>query len=179
MPKHSFIARLRRALPMVQQLGPQDYTSFDLDANYGHYRITIGTEYSATECRRRHIPPRSRPIQIEGDIDHLFIEPNSITAQPLPETVAGHLKATVVIQGVRVHISDPDGDGRMIEMEAIPRDEIDISQTINMAGKEGQARLQGLLKSGQLTQEAYRIIQEDVIRFLRKNREQLGDSIPS
>jgi hypothetical protein len=170
MPKHSFLARLRRALPMLRELPPSEAKSIDVDANFGHYQVTIGPEYSVAECRQRHIPLHSRPIELHGQLDHLYVEKNRISPLPTQDLIDQHLKATVVINDVNVHIYDSDGDGATIRIRAKDRSAVEFRQAINMAGDDGEERLRQIKESGTLTRETYRIIQEDILRLLRQTR---------
>ncbi len=175
MPRHTFLARLRRVLPALRSLSSQDSTSFMVNAQYGQYQITIGPEYSATQCRKRHIPLHSRPIKIEGEIDHLFLEPNQVTPLPSREQVNNQLRTSVVINGVRVHIFDVTGDGTPFRPDPGTQAKVEIRQTINLAGAEGEDRLVNYQRSGVLARETYRIIQEDILRLFRQHRPQLQE----
>ena len=169
MSKHTFLARLRRVIPTLRSLGPQESKTFDVQAQFGEYHITIGPEYSATHCRQLHVPLHSRPIQVEGEIDHLFLEPDQVCAFPSRELVNQQLRTTVVINGVRVHIFDLHGDGASYRANPTPASRVEIRQAINLAGPEGEDRLVNYQRSGALTRETYRIIQEDVLKLLRQH----------
>lgn len=143
-----------------------------MDANFGHYQMHIGPEYSIAECRRQHMPLHSRPIDIAARIDHLYVEPHRITPMPTREVIDHHLKATVIIHDVTVQIFDADGDGEMIRIEPQTCGTISIKHTTNLAGDEGMERLNTLRDSGKLAQETYRIIQDDVLRLLRHHQAQ-------
>lgn len=175
MSKHSFLARLRRVLPSLRTLGPQESTTFKLQAHYGAYQIMIGPEYAPAECRRRHVPLHTRPIKIEGEIDHLFLEPNQVSAHPSRDGVDRQLRTTVVINGVRVNIFDMNGDGSARQTASPAHARIEIRQAINLAGPDGEDRLINYQRSGMLVREAYRIIQEDVLRLLRHARPAMAE----
>lgn len=175
MSKHTFLARLRRVLPSLRTLGPEESKTFDINAHYGQYHITVGPEYETAECRRRHVPLHSRPIKVEGEIDHLFLEPNQVSPHPSRDVVNRQLRTTVVINGVRVNIFDVHGDGSSCRPDTTANARIEIRQAINLAGPDGEDRLVNYQRSGVLVRETYRIIQEDVLRLLRHSRPAMAE----
>jgi hypothetical protein len=170
MSKHSFLSRLRRALPKLHSMHPTESATFAVDANYGHYTVTVGPEYAPEEIRQRHLRPHARPIEVAGEIHHLFLEADHLTALPSREAVDGHLKATVILHDLHVHIFDPNGDGGHILIEPHGDKTLAITKTTNFAGGWGTQRLQKMYKSGTLTHQTYRIIQEDIIKLCRRQQ---------
>lgn len=167
MASHSFLARLRRAFPRLRELRPHESTSFALNAYYGQYTITIGPEYSLEQCRQLQLKTASRPIEVSGEVDHLFLEGDHVTALPSKEAIEGRLKATVIIHDLEVHICDPRGDGGHILIESRQTEPLRFRKTTNLAGGSGARQLDQLHKNGTLTHKAYQIIQDDIVRMLR------------
>lgn len=154
--KHaSFIRNLRRKVRSLKRLKPHDVYVFTINANYGHYQIMVGP------MNNRH----ERNLEITGEIHHLFVSPHSISANPTRDQVEGNLKNTVIMRDLEVRLMDPRGDGRHLKTMgsgAHPR------EYINLAGKNGELLMTHLEGSGRLSRAAYRIIQEDILRALKK-----------
>lgn len=176
MSRHTFISRLRRELPALRQLDPGASRTFSIQAHFGEYQMEVGPEYALAECRRRHLRPHSRPIRLHGHIDHLFVEDGRVTPLLQKKTVNQQLRATMILNDIRVEIHDPDGDGSLVRMHREQVPPIQCGHTINLAGDAGHDHLQGLQQNGTLTRSAYQIIQEDILKILRQVRRQQGDT---
>lgn len=177
--QHSFWSRLRRAIPSLRRLKPADRKVIEITANFGKYSVVIGAEYPDTECRRRALPLRTRPLEIHGTIDHLFVESDHIGPFPTRTAVDRQLRATVIINGVAVHLYDVQGNGVATASAAEPRATVEIAQTINLAGSDGDMRLQSLQHSGLLSRATYRIVQDDILKALRQMHVQHKDGLVS
>ncbi|MBI2346481.1 MAG: hypothetical protein HYV03_06300 [Deltaproteobacteria bacterium] len=151
----------------MRRLPPHQGRVVEVTANYGRYRLLIGPEYSMRECRRRRMPMHSRPIALEGTIDHLVIDGERVSPMPDRATVARQLVGTVVIHGVTVHLYDVIGDGEQWQGDPGHRDRLEIAETINLAGACGEGQLARWCSNGRLATETYRIIQQDILRALR------------
>lgn len=177
--RHSFWSRLRRAIPSLKRLKPTDHKVIEIAANFGKYSVVIGAEYPDAECRRRALPLQTRPLEIHGTIDHLFVEDNHIGPFPTKTAVDHQLRATVIINGVAVHLYDVQGDGVTTVSATLPRATVEIAQTINLAGRDGEMRLQSLNHSGLLSRATYQIIQDDILKVLRQMHVQRKDGLVS
>lgn len=167
MPRPTFFTRLRKVAPNVNRLMPKESMTLKVRGTYGTYELIIGPEYSYSECKRAKLRPHSRPMSLQGDLHHLYMEDERILPHPPRRAVANRLKATVIINGVKVQIMDADGDGTLVDLEPIHPESVHIAQAINLAGEYGMARLVETQRDGQLTQAAYRIIQDDIVASLR------------
>ncbi len=151
----SFIENLRRKVRSLKKLKPNDVYVFTVNANYGHYQITIGPMNSHHE----------RNLEIEGEIHHLFVSPHLITPNPTKEQVGSNLKDMVIMRDLEIHLVDPAGDGKHLASrgsDAHPR------ECINLAGKNGELLMRHVESSGRLPKAAYRIIQRDILHSLKQ-----------
>lgn len=172
MPNHySFLTRLKRASKLVKEIPAAESRTIALHANYGSYRLRIGPEYPPRECRDRQLPLHSRSIEIEGEIDHLILEGEACKPMPDRAEIDRQLQGTVIIHGVAVHIYDADGEGDRVQRDAGPMPDIRIAEAINLAGPAGEELLATWRATGRLTEAAYRVIQQDIVRALRRNEE--------
>lgn len=166
--QHTFWARLKRALPTLRTLAAREEKTLTINAHFGQYELKIGQEYTDFECRKRAIPAHSRPIELNGTIDHLYIvEGEEITPHPSQNSVDNQLGSAVIIRGVTVHIFDKNGDGQGISRHREDAD-ITIQETMILRADNDTNQLEKLHKSGQLTASTYKIMQEDIIRMLRE-----------
>jgi len=153
----SFIENLTWQMKSLKRMKPGDVHVFTINATYGRYQIVIGPLMD-NHCRS---------VEINGEIHHLFVSPKSISPNPSKRQVRSNLKNTVIMNELLIHLRDPLGDGKHLSIkqsDAHPR------EYINLAGKKGQILLNKVESSGRLTSAAYKIIQEDILRSLRKER---------
>ena len=151
----SFIENLKRQMKHLRRMKPDEVHVFTINANYGRYQIIIGPG-------KGH---QRRNLEINGNIHHLFISPKNITPNPSSAQIHGNLKDTVILRDLNVHLVDPCGDGKKLSMkkcDSHPR------ELINLAGKRGKTLLSKVELNGRLSRVAYRIIQDDILRSLRK-----------
>lgn len=147
---------------------PNETHVLTVHANYGNYEIVIGPEDNDASMRKSH----RRPVEINGEIHHLFISPAAVAPNPSQEQVHDKLKHTVIMQDLAVHLRDDSGEGR----HAVGHNGSQIGVTarglINMAGKEGEELLQQMEESGELNDIAYQIIQDDILHALEKREDE-------
>lgn len=166
----SFLVRLRQVVPALRDLAARESQVVTVEALYGRYRLVVGPEYTAQECRQRGLPRHSRPIEVAATLDHLIVDGERVSAVPEQPTVDRHLQGTVVIHGVTVHVYDLEGKGKSVACDRAPSHGIEFAEVINLGGDGATAAVEALRTSGRLTHEAYRIIQADLLRALREQR---------
>jgi len=155
----SFIENLRRKVRSLRNLRPNDVHVFTINANYGHYQIIVGP------MRKNHM----RDLEIKGEIHHVFVSSNSITPNPSKKQINGNLKDTVIMRNLEVHLHDPKGDGKSLEMKDC---DSHPQEYINMAGKNGESLVRDLQSSGRLSKAAYGIIQSDILHALKEKEKE-------
>jgi hypothetical protein len=156
----SFVENLRHKVRSLKKLRPQDVHVFTIDANYGHYQIVIGPKKGHNQ----------RDVEITGEIHHLFVSPYSITANPTRHEIYENMKNTIIMRNLEIHLHDPKGDGKnllMKDCKAHPR------EYINLAGKNGLLLMKHIEGSRRLSHAAYKIIQEDILRSLKKEEKRV------
>jgi hypothetical protein len=149
----SFIGTLRHKIRSLKRLGPNDVYVFTVNANYGHYQITVGP-------MNDH---RKREVEIKGEMHHLFVTPHSIAPNPAKKQVNCTMRNTVVMRNLEVHLVDPEGDGKHLSTkssDARPR------EYINLAGKNGELLMRNLESGTRLQKAIYGIIQKDILNSL-------------
>ncbi|MBI4366149.1 MAG: hypothetical protein HY543_04940 [Deltaproteobacteria bacterium] len=159
---------MQRLTPEAAGLAPTAQCDLTIRARLGAYRIHIGAEYSPEECRTRGLARHSRPIRIEGEIDHLYVRETDVVALPDRHDMEHALMGTVVIRGVRVHLFDRQGRGELSPNEQA----VEVKEELNLAGPAGATRLETIRRDGRLAREAYGIIQQDILKVLREREGQ-------
>lgn len=132
---------------------------FSVNGNYGSYQIKIGPADG-----RKH----NRPIEINGRIHHLFVHGNHVMPLPTSDEVNSNLQKTVVMNDVRIRLVDKDGNGMAVRIKNPLVDGVHARKNINLAGKDGDKMMSHLEASGQLANETYQIVQEDILKSLPK-----------
>lgn len=158
-----FLKLLMAYDPSLKKMRPKEIRVFNVNANYGTYQVKVGPEHSPLTCRQLGTRPHSRPIEIHGELHHLFIENgNHVSALPSHEAIDSNLKGTVIIKGLTIHLRDEQGNG--IEITDIPNmlHAVEARERINLAGENGEKAVMTLEQSGKLAKETYRIIQTDI-----------------
>jgi hypothetical protein len=166
----SFIKRLIKRCIQLKKLKPREVYIFNIYTQYGNYQILIGPECVGAECKRMHVKPHSRKLEINGSMHHLFVNPKNISPLPRQEDVKVNLRGSVIMKDVVIHIVDQDGSGAKIKIEKYHSSTIKAEQKINLAGKSGDVMIQDLYSSGRLAKDTYKIIQEDILEALKKHR---------
>lgn len=131
---------------------------FNVNGNYGSYQIKIGPADGGRNCR---------PIEISGRIHHLFVYENHVRPLPTSDEVNSNLQKTVVMNDVSIHLVDKDGKGMTVRIKNPLVDGVHARKNINLAGKDGDKMMSHLEASGQLANETYQIVQEDILRSLK------------
>lgn len=161
----AFIDELKEAVSSLKHMKPDEMHVITVHANYGNYEIVIGPE-QGNSPEGKHL----RPIEINGEIHHLFISPEAIAPNPSKQQVDEKLKHTVIMQDLSIHLRDARGDGRHASGRngsgagVLPRG------MINMAGPEGEELLHEVDRSGKLNDVTYKIIQQDILQALKQRR---------
>lgn len=165
MSHASFLEQLKKTISSLKNMKPDDMHVLTVHANYGNYEIVIGPE-----SHERGDDDHRRAVEINGEIHHLFITPDSISPNPSHNQIHDKLKHTVIMQDLEVHLRDTDGDGRHAEGNEGSKYGVEPRGMINMAGKEGEEIVHEMEVSGKLNDITYRIIQEDILHALDKRR---------
>jgi len=162
--KMPFLDQLRKTVESLKKMKPGEVHILSVNANYGHYQIVIGPENHGEKGSDEH----GRPIEINGEIHHLFVTPGNISAQPSRKQVLENMKNTVIMRNLSVHLNDPRGDGRHISAPDRDNSGLHAREYINLAGDTGEELLEKVEHSGRFSLAAYRIVQQDILRALKK-----------
>lgn len=157
-----FLEQLKRHVKSLKEMKPDDVHVISVNANFGHYQIVIGPE--------RKDEDRNREIEISGEIHHLFISEESVSAHPTKQQMMKNLKDTVIMRDLTIHIKDPAGDGKHLT----PEDEssgLHARECINLAGDEGDQMIFDAEHSPKMSLEAYQIVQEDIIHSFEEKED--------
>jgi hypothetical protein len=156
----SFVKNLRKKVKSLKRMKPGEVHVFTINANYGRYKIIVGPMKPDKNC----------PVEIDGEVHHLFVSPKKISPNPSQKQIRQNLRHTVIMRDLSVHINDPSGSGKqpsMTEGSAKPR------ECINLAGKEGEKIIRKAQSHGKLSLAAYNIIQKDIIHSLKEEEKSL------
>ncbi len=161
-----FLKELRKVIEELARMKPGEVHVLSVNANYGRYEIVIGAEHGKRGRRRARV----RPIEINGEIHHLFVSPRRVRAMPSKNQVLENLKDTVIVRDLTVHMVDPEGDGKHLEPSDDGNNGIHIREYINLAGARGKELLEEVEHSDRISMAAYRIIQDDILGALKMQR---------
>ncbi|MBI4237432.1 MAG: hypothetical protein HY696_03305 [Deltaproteobacteria bacterium] len=176
MSQRPFLLELQRILPELKRLHAEAETTIYLDANFGHYRVRIGPVGPTEPNGDTTATPQRRPIEIDATLDHLYVEGVEVSPLPTRHAIDQHLKTTVILHGVQIHIHDPDGAGYTISLTPPHAPELRVTHTINLAGDDGTRRLNNLQQTGDLARKAYGIVQRDLLQTLKRETAQRRNS---
>lgn len=168
-----FLEKLKEAIKSLRDMKPGEVHVLSINANYGHYQIVIGPEQNREGTKNDH----SRPIEINGEIHHLFVSPNSIRPQPSKRQMTDNLKDTIIMRDLKIHIVDPKGDGHHLADSKESDNAISAHECINLAGQNGEKLRAAMERSSRLAMAAYKIAQEDILRSIRGHREDTLESL--
>jgi hypothetical protein len=164
----SFLKVLMAYDPSLKKMRPKEIRVFNVNANYGSYQIKVGPEHSPLTCRQLKTRSHSRPIEIHGELHHLFIEDGStVSAMPSHDAIDNNLKGTVIIKGLVVHLRDEQGAGSEINDVPNTVHAVEARERINLAGETGDKAVTRLEQTGKLAKETYRIIQSDISNVIK------------
>lgn len=149
---------------------PGERHVISINANYGHYQLVIGPSPA------REKAASSRPIEISGEIHHLFVSPRKISPYPTQNQVTDNLKDTVIMRGLSIHLRDPQGDGSHLA-EAEESNGMHAREYINLAGKDGDHLIKEVQSSSTMRMEAYHIIQRDILNALKEHKKESLESV--
>jgi hypothetical protein len=158
----TFLKELRSLVSALKDMKPGETHVLSVDANYGRYQIVIGPGKKAKDDER--------PIEIEGEIHHLFVSPDKVRTHPSKEQVFENLKDTVIMRGLQVHLEDPMGDGMHLKNGSKMDNGLRAKEYINLAGSVGERIIENFRTSDEISHDTYRIIQDDVLKALKNNR---------
>lgn len=167
--QEAFLERLRQAVQSLKHMKPGEVHVFSINASYGHYQIVIGPEQRGKE-RQEH----KRPIEINGEIHHLFVSPRAVSIHPSRGQVMRNMKDTVIMRDLSIHLVDPKGDGEHLEREA--NNNLHARECINLAGDDGEKIIEEAGNDANLMLAAYRIVQQDILASLRAHREEQSEA---
>lgn len=166
----SFMRLLLKHCGDLKKIKPRQMCIFNVIANHGSYQVVIGPEYSAKECENMGIKAHSRKISIHGSLHHLFVTTKRVRPAPEHEDIRTNLRGSVIMKDISVHITDPDGEGEKVRMEKPYRNDLLAKRNINLAGERGKMMLRTYNESGFLIREAYKIIQEDILKAIKPHK---------
>jgi hypothetical protein len=155
--KHAnFLQQLRKAARTLKGMKPGEVHVLSIHANYGNYQIVINNGGHG-----------ERPIEISGEIHHLFLSPDNLRALPSRQQMLSNMKGTVIMKSLTVHMYDPTGDGEHL-LENDHASEISVREYINFAGNKGRHMLEKAMHSHRMSLIAYRLVQRDILKALRR-----------
>lgn len=156
-----FLKQLFEEVAKIKKMRPKEMHTISINANYGHYEIVI---HGDDAKKKMH-----RPIEILGEIHHLFVSPGQLRTYPSSKQSMANLKDTVIARGLTVHLHDPLGDGKHLEHRS-DGNGMDAKEFINLAGEIGEKLIWEARHDDKMSLEAYHIIQQDIIKALKEHK---------
>ncbi|MBN1283018.1 MAG: hypothetical protein JXA24_04515 [Proteobacteria bacterium] len=168
MQRHSeFAKEICRLVARLKKLRPGETHVLSIDANYGHYELILHTDSHRAHKGRQ----MGMPLEISGEIHHLFVTHGALRPNPSQQQVRANLRDTVIARGLTVHLQDPVGDGEHLKHED-GGNGLDAKEFINLAGESGEKLIWEARHDENLSLEAYHIIQQDILKALRRHKRQ-------
>lgn len=143
---------------VLRKLNPREVTIFNVKGNFGHYQVKLWP-----------MDPKehSRPIEINGEIHHLFVTKDKVGPLPKHDEVLRNMRGTVIMKDISIHLFDEKGDGHAVKIERIESDGAHAKKRINLAGDEGEKIIHEMEATGRLANETYHIVQEDILKSMK------------
>lgn len=161
-----FIDQLKDSIKSLKDMKPGEMHVFSINARYGHYQIAIGPEHKSSDP---YSNKGKRPIEISGEIHHLFVSPRAISIHPSRKQVMQNMRGTVIMRDLSIHLVDPDGKGEHLASKV--SNTIHARECINLAGDKGNKLIEEADTDSHLKMAAYRIAQEDILKTLKEDNE--------
>lgn len=159
--------KLREVVSPLKNIKENEVHILNIRANYGNYQVIIAP---SKEAANKH------KLEINGQIHHLFVSPDRISAKPSELQVKHHMKDTIILRDLNVHLVDK-GRTHKPETAAGWKHAVEVREKINLAGKEGSNLLQNIESNGKLSKAAYDIIEEDIIQALNDRPEESVEDV--
>ncbi|HPW44967.1 MAG TPA: hypothetical protein PKU96_01185 [bacterium] len=153
-PTAPFFKQLAEVVKDLKDMKPGEVHVISVNANYGHYEIVIGPENSED---------RQRPIEINGEIHHLFVSPEDVRPLPTKRQITSNLKNTVIVKHLTIHLKDPKGDGKNLTIVNHDESGLRAREFINLAGKDGEQLASDIERDSKYSLAAYQIVQKDIL----------------
>ncbi|MFA4874642.1 MAG: hypothetical protein WC956_02100 [bacterium] len=169
----AFLDQLREAIGALQKMKPGETHVLSINANYGHYQLVIGPGPEGEKMGKGE----GQAIEINGEIHHLFVSPDAVRAQPSREQVVENLRDTVILRGCTIHLKDPMGDGRHLDGGSSKTNGMHAREYINLAGSQGENLIKEIEHSEKMTLEAYKIVQQDILKALKEHKKESLESV--
>ncbi|MFH0798933.1 MAG: hypothetical protein V2A66_01985 [Pseudomonadota bacterium] len=168
--KEPFLEQLKAVVGSLRRMKPGEVQILSVNARYGHYQICVGAAKGGEEGRREG--GKDRPIEIHGEIHHLFVSPDAVRANPSKRQMIENLKDTVIVRGLYIRLRDPKGDGQHLDHLGDRSAAVRARECINLAGRKGEKLIEDAGQARRLQMAAYRIIQEDILRTFKEHRDE-------
>lgn len=166
-----FIRQLKKVVDELKKMKPGEVHVLNVHASYGHYQIVIGPE----ALPHKRDEASSRPIEINGEVHHLFISPHAVRAFPSKKQMLANMKDTVIMRELCIHMKDPKGDGNHLEAQEGDDNRIRVRECINLAGDKGEEMIEKAASSKNISMATYRIVQQDIIKALKERKKYLRE----
>lgn len=160
----NFLEQFLSSMELVKKLNGEECHIFEVHASFGSYQIMIGPREKNMRQGRE-----VRPIEINGAMHHLYLTPNHVKAHPSAREIDNSLKDCVIMRDLTIHIKDPTGSGRKVD-SAVKRYAVTAKEEINLAGQAGEQLKTRMIHTGKLAKDAYKIIQEDILRAVHEKQ---------
>lgn len=139
-----------------------DVHVFNIHAEYGNYQVIVGGEEGMHE-------KGEDGIEIKGEVHHLFLSDKGLQVIPTREQVGNNLKGMLVLRALQVHLKDSAGDGEHLDARV---HDVDPKEIINLAGDSGENMMKKAMAESQFYEQAYKIIQMDILNSLKRKNEE-------
>lgn len=156
----SFVEEIIMRNKALKKLKPNDVTIFNVKGNFGSYQIKI-----CAVDEKFH----SRPVEINGEIHHLFVTKDVIAPLPTHDEINHNMRGTVIMKDITIHLFDEKGDGIAVRLEQSNGNGngAHARKLINLAGEKGVEFLNNMETTGRLANDTYHIVQEDILKSFK------------
>ncbi len=139
----------------ISRLRPDEVVIFNVQGSYGNYQVKVGA---------LNKEDNTRPIEINGNVHHLFISKEHVRPIPSHEDVKHNMRGTIIMNDINIELFDSSGHGMNVIIEPQKPHKLHPSRYINLAGDSGERYLNEFESSQKMADETYRIIQEDILK---------------
>jgi len=166
----AFFDQLRSIVKRLRKMKPGEVHVLSINANYGHYQISIGpTPAESPELKGTKADEPRGPIEINGEIHHLFLSPDAVRAMPSEKQVIENMKDTVIMRDLSIHMKDSSGDGNHLDHANDGEAVMKARECINLAGEEGQRLMEEAKNEMRIHLATYHLVQQDILKALQSS----------
>ncbi|MFH1830176.1 MAG: hypothetical protein ABH871_05315 [Pseudomonadota bacterium] len=168
-----FLQELCNLIGALKNMKPGETHVLSINANYGNYQLVIGPGAKRQSAQNGD----KRPIEINGEIHHLFATPAEVRPHPSKQQIIDNLKDTVIMKAVSIHLKDPMGDGMHLKGSDGNDNGLHAREFINLAGNKGDEIIDKMEHDDDISFKTYQLVQKDILKSLKEHKKESLEAV--